>query len=198
MAKVLTTGEAAKRCGVSLRTVIRWIERGRLQAYRLPDRGDYRITPVELQHFMQRNDIPDLQASAQPSRQVLIVDDDPGMVRAIARVLARAGFETLAAEDGFVAGSLLQRLQPGLMILDLHMPRMDGLAVLDYLRQHPPGFPLKILVVSGDTPERLQQAQAHGADAVLGKPFANEALLAAVRQLYGASPVAEAAGGAHG
>lgn len=198
MVKALTTGEAAKRCGISLRTVIRWIERGRLQAYRLPGRGDYRITPMELQRFMHRNNIPDTQASATPSHQVLIVDDDLGMVRAIARVLERNGFETLFAHDGFVAGSLLQCFQPGLMILDLRMPRMDGLGVLDYLREHPPTFPLNILVVSGDTPERLEEALARGADATLSKPFANRELLAVVRTLYGESPVPAAEEVPHG
>lgn len=183
MNKILSSRDTAKHCGVSFRTVIRWIERGELQAYRLPGRGDYRITAVELRRFMRRTGIPDALAPPEPIPRVLVVDDDPAMVRAIARVLGPAGFETRSAADGFVAGSLLQSFQPGLMILDLQMPRMDGLAVLDYLREHPVPFPLKVLVVSGDTPERLQEAMARGAHAILAKPFLNDELLEAVRIL---------------
>jgi len=187
MTDVLTTSEAAKRCGVSFRTVIRWVERGELNAYRLPGRGDYRVPVEELRRFMRAHGIPEPDAPHGLARRVLIVDDEPGMANAISRVLTNARFETRIAADGFLAGSLLHTFKPGLMTLDLRMPNLDGFGVLDRLRETPPPFPLKVLVVSADTSARLDAARARGADAVLAKPFLNEDLLAAVDRLYAES-----------
>lgn len=184
MTEILTTTAAAKRCGVSFRTVIRWVERGELNAYRLPGRGDYRVPLDELRRFMRVHGIPDPDAPQGLARRALIVDDEPGMANAIARVLIAAKFETRTAGDGFLAGTLLHTFKPGLMTLDLKMPNLDGFGVLDRLREAPPPFPLKVLVVSADAPSRLDAARARGADAVLAKPFANEELTAAVDRLY--------------
>lgn len=186
MADVLTSSEAARLCGVSFRTVIRWIQRGQLQAYKLPGRGDHRVPIAELRRFMQANGIPEPpELQRDMSRRILIVEDEPEMARAMGRALKRAGFETANANDGFQAGLLLQAYQPGLMTLDLRMPGADGFTVLRTLGDHPLPFACKVLVVSGETPARLQEALALGADSVLAKPFTNEELLAAVRRLYG-------------
>lgn len=183
MIQVLTTGETSRLCGVSLRTVIRWIERGDLQGYRLPGRGDYRVPVGELRRFMGEYGIPVPDELGGVARRVLVVEDDPSMAAALNRVLIRDGFETMTAGEGFQAGSLLYRFKPGLMTLDICMPGMDGLAVLRSLKETPPPFALKILIVSGDSDERLNQALTLGAHAVLRKPFDNEALLASVHRL---------------
>jgi excisionase family DNA binding protein len=186
MAEVLTSSEAARLCGVSFRTVIRWIERGHLQAYRLPGRGDYRVPVAELHRFMQANAIPEPpELHREMPRRVLIVEDEPHMVRAMERVLKGAGFATASAGDGFAAGVLLHAYQPGLLTLDLRMPGVDGLAVLQTLRENPLPFACKVLVVSGEAPARLQETLALGADGVLAKPFTSEELLTAVARLYG-------------
>ncbi|MDO6805884.1 helix-turn-helix domain-containing protein, partial [Wenyingzhuangia sp. 1_MG-2023] len=56
--QVLTTGEVAKYCGVNFRTVIRWIERGHLEAYKLPGRGDNRVPVAGFVRFLQSNEMP--------------------------------------------------------------------------------------------------------------------------------------------
>jgi len=190
MSDVLTTGEAARLCGVNFRTVIRWIERGLLHAYKLPGRGDHRVPVEELRRFMRENGIPDPTAPSALPRRILITDDEASMARAIERVLTQAGFETAIASNGFEAGAMLHTFRPGLITLDLRMPGIDGLGVLRFLRLRQPDLPgpLKILVVSADTDDRLKQALDLGADAVLRKPFSNEELLAAIEGLY-AEPV---------
>lgn len=185
MPQVLTTTEAAHLCGVSFRTVIRWIERGELHGYRLPGRGDYRVPVGELRRFMGEHGMPVPAEDDGGARRVLVVDDDPGMAAALNRVLLHDGFETALAADGFGAGALLHQFKPGLMTLDLAMPGMDGLVVLRFLKATPPPFELKVLVVSGDSEERLEQALALGAHGVLRKPFDNAALLDAVHRLVG-------------
>lgn len=186
MEDILTSSEAARLCGVSFRTVIRWIERGQLQAYKLPGRGDHRVPVVELRRFMRANGIPEpAELQREMSRRILIAEDEPNMVQAMSRTLKLAGFETTSASDGFQAGLLLHSYRPGLLTLDIRMPRVDGFAVLRTLREHPLPFACKVLVVSGETPARLQEALALGANGVLAKPFSNEELLAAVHRLYG-------------
>jgi excisionase family DNA binding protein len=187
---VLTSREAGQRCGVSFRTVIRWIERGDLAAYRLPGRGDYRIALSDLRAFTLRHGLPEPVApgeAATPSNRVLIVDDDASMARAIQRVLRPAGYETLIANDGFQAGSLLHSFAPALMTLDLQMPGLDGFGVLRFLRESTPRPHLRVLVVSGESEQRLREARDLGAHDTIAKPFDNERLLATVRGLL-ASP----------
>lgn len=115
MPEMLTTGEAARHCGVNFRTVTRWIERGLLQAYKLPGRGDKRILDEELRRFMLENNIPDHAAPASLPRRILIVDDEPAMARAIERTLRRDRFDTTIAANGFEAGALLPTFKPGVM-----------------------------------------------------------------------------------
>lgn len=181
--EVLTTGEAAQLCGVNFRTVLRWIDRGLLQAYKLPGRGDRRITRAALRGFMAEHGIPERAGTPPLPRRVLIADDEPAMARAIERVLRGAGFETTIAANGFEAGALLPTYQPGVLTLDLRMPGMDGLAVLRFLRQTTLPAPFRILVISADTEDRLRQAEALGAHGVLRKPFENADLVAAVERM---------------
>ncbi|MBI3286099.1 MAG: response regulator [Burkholderiales bacterium] len=184
MSEVLTTGEAARLCGVNFRTVLRWIERGLLQAYKLPGRGDHRVPVEELRRFMRENGIPDRSQAPPLARRILIADDEKSMARAIQRVLKSAGFETIIASNGFEAGALLYTFKPGLITLDLRMPGIDGIDVLRFLQNaYLPG-PLKTLVVSADSEARLQEAQDLGAAAIIRKPLDNAELLAAVERLY--------------
>lgn len=185
MSEVLTTGEAARICGVNFRTVLRWIDRGLLQAYRLPGRGDRRVLSDELHRFMLENGIPDRSAAeVSASRRVLIAEDEPAMAHAMERVLRRAGFETMTASNGFEAGTILPTFKPEVMTLDLRMPGTDGMAVLRFLQTAMLPAPVKTLVVSADTDSRLSEAMRLGAHGAIRKPFSNEELLAAVEQLY--------------
>jgi excisionase family DNA binding protein len=179
----LTSREAGQLCGVSFRTVIRWIERGELQGYRLPGRGDYRISSSVLRAFMRKHGMHATDVPTPTARRVLIVDDERPVAAAIGRVLRRAGFDVKTASDGFQAGSLLHQFQPLVMILDLRMPGLDGFGVLRFLRENPPERPPKVLAVSGVIDGALREAVRQGAHDSLEKPFLDEHLLQAVRRL---------------
>ncbi|WP_286237199.1 response regulator [Neptuniibacter halophilus] len=184
--KTFSTGDIAKFCDVNLRTVIRWIEKGELKGFKLPGRGNNRVTEEELVKFFQRHQMPipkEVSASADTARTVLIVDDDVQVGRAIQRVLRRAGYRTLLAEDGFRAGTLLMSEKPAIMTLDLSMPGLDGFAVIRFVRESAEIRDTRILVISALDKRQLQAALASGADACLEKPFANEQLLHRVSQL---------------
>ena len=184
--QVLTTGEAAKYCGVNFRTVIRWIERGKLKAYKLPGRGDHRIPVTDFVKFLRENSMPVPEELAGGNRTILVIEDQPEMAAAIRRVLKRAGYEVELAKDGFIAGTLLSRCKPALITLDLKMPGIDGYQVLSYIREHEEHTDAKVLVVSAETRDGLERALKAGANDVLPKPFENSELLAKVQALIDA------------
>ena len=181
--KTYTTGEIATFCGVNFRTVSRWIDRGVLRGHTLPGRGDHRVCEPDLIDFLQEHELP-VPPELANERRVLIVDDEPAMVRAINRVLVRLGYETATAADGFHAGIQLVNVAPGFMTLDLQMPGLGGLNVLRLIRADRRYADLKVLVISGLPDPMLKKASEEGADGVLTKPFTDDELAAAVAKLH--------------
>ena len=183
--RVFTTGEVAKYCGVHFRTVIRWIERGKLKAYKLPGRGDNRIEEKDFIVFLEENGMPLPDDIQKHNKRILIVDDEKEMASVIQRIFKREGYETAIAQDGFQAGELLSAFQPNLMTLDLSMPNMNGFAVLEYIHNHSTYKDLKIIVVSALDESILEETKNSGAHKALAKPFKKNDLLEAAKELIG-------------
>lgn len=183
MKKNLTTGDVANYCGVNVRTVIRWIERGKLKAFQLPGRGDNRVKPNDLLAFLEVYGMPVPEELRVANRRVLIVDDDPLVAKAVERVLRSAKFETLIATGGFEAGTLLSEFKPAVMTLDLQMPGMDGFEVLKFVRASENLKRVKIVVISGLSRVELDKALTCGADAAMEKPLDDERLIETVARL---------------
>lgn len=184
--ETLTTGEAAKWCGVSFRTVIRWIQRGELQAYQLPGRGDNRIRVDDFVAFLGKNGmpVPDELGGARAPR-VLVVDDEPAAARFLAAALDGRGYEIEIVHDGFAAGNRLARLHPDLITVDLEMPGLGGVDVIRFIRSMPEHAHVKILVVSGQGAQQLQEALNAGADRALAKPTTLAEVRDAAAELIG-------------
>ncbi len=182
--KTFTPSEIATFCDVHQRTVSRWLKDGRLTGFKLPGRGNYRVTEQALRDFMNTQSIP-LPPSLARVRSALVVDDEPQIRRAFSRVLTRMGLAVVEAEDGFQAGVSLMVERPEIMLLDLSMPRLDGFQVLRTVRERGELPNLKILVLSGLGDDELNRAVVAGADAALAKPVSNQALQDAVSELLG-------------
>lgn len=178
-----STGQVAAMCRVDARTVLRWIKRGQIKAFQLPGRGDHRIERSELIAFLQAHSMPIPVDLGAPVQRVLIVDDDENMARAIQRGLRGLDIETKLAFNGFHAGTLIERWRPQLITLDLSMPGIGGTQVLGMLRADTSYQHTRVLLVSGQSWERLEEAILIGADGMLRKPFENEQLVAAVSKL---------------
>ena len=105
--------------------------------------------------------------------RVLIVDDEPGNVEVLQRLLARAGISRIeSTNDSREARELYVRFRPDLILLDLHMPHMDGLEVMDQLNLIAEASYLPILMLTGDVaPEAKREALSRGAKDFLNKPF---------------------------
>ena len=113
--------------------------------------------------------------------KILIADDDPQLVRALRITLGAHGYEVVAAPDGAAAIGLAAQTHPDIVLLDLGMPRLDGVAVIQGLR----GWTsVPIIVVSGRTgsADKVEALDA-GADDYVTKPFQIDELLARLRAL---------------
>lgn len=185
--KTFTTGEIAKFCDVNLRTVIRWIDKGELEGFKLPGRGNNRVTEQAFFDFMKKHNMPIPQELSQGAvvnhDRILIVDDEEQLAKSIQRVLRGAGYKTSFALDGFRAGSKLMKEKPALMTLDLSMPGIDGFDVIQFVKSSEELSATKILVISALDENHLQRAISLGADAYLQKPFVNSELLAEIEKL---------------
>jgi DNA-binding response OmpR family regulator len=116
--------------------------------------------------------------------RVLIADDSAGNVRLLTRILERGGYTDVSGvSDPSLVLARVRLLDPDLVILDLHMPKLDGLSLMDQIGQCADRDP-RVLIVTGDVDERLGwEARSRGAHDVIIKPFDVEDVLARVRGL---------------
>lgn len=111
--------------------------------------------------------------------KVLIVEDDLALSDVLAFTLRRAGFEVVTAYDGVTALSIFQRDCPDFVLLDINLPRLNGLAVLQQIRAASQ-IPVIILTVRGDEADVVQGLEL-GADDYIVKPFNPRELVARIR-----------------
>ena len=111
--------------------------------------------------------------------RILIVDDEATNVALLRRLLERAGFTRVVTTcDPREAKDLYVEFRPDLIVLDLHMPHLDGLAVMEQLNQIAEATYLPILILTGDlSPEARREALSRGAKDFLQKPFGVDEVL---------------------
>ena len=119
-----------------------------------------------------------------PPSLILIADDNADSASLVRQLLAQAGYRTAMARDGEEALSQVEALQPDLLLLDIVMPKLEGIGVIKQLRERPQYQELPIVVLSAKTEveERVAGLDA-GADEYLTKPIVGAELLARVRAM---------------
>ncbi|CCB75268.1 two-component response regulator [YkoH] [Streptantibioticus cattleyicolor NRRL 8057 = DSM 46488] len=117
----------------------------------------------------------------QPSR-ILVVDDEPAVREAIRRSLVFEGYDAELAADGLAAIEQVERYRPDAIVLDVLMPRMDGLTTARRLRANGVTTPILMLTARDTVGDRVTGLDA-GADDYLVKPFELDELLARLRAL---------------
>lgn len=117
-------------------------------------------------------------------KEILIVDDEPGVVAAIQFLMEQQGHNVLIAERGEDALDLIYKYRPDLVILDIMLPGISGWEVCEITRLNPDYRDVKIvfLTARGDEGE-IARGLALGADAYITKPFSNDQLIAKVNAL---------------
>jgi two-component system response regulator MprA len=116
------------------------------------------------------------------SAAILVVDDDAPIRRMLSRTLTAEGYAVEASPDGGTALAAVERSAPDLVVLDVAMPGVDGLAVARRLRDKGLAVPILFLTARDGVPDRVAGLDA-GGDDYLVKPFAAEELLARIRAL---------------
>ena len=116
----------------------------------------------------------------RPSR-VMVVDDDAETLALLHEIVAKEGFEVETAEDAETALRRLEQWQPELVITDIHMPGMDGLALLAAVREKEPDIPVVLLTAYGSLKTAVDAIKA-GAFDYLSKPFVVEDIRLVVRR----------------
>ncbi len=178
----VTQEELARALGVSFATVNRW-ENGHTH----PSPAAQRL----LRAFFRQN-LPEIEQATiiqdETNRfvRVLIVDDDPLVRRALQRTLAKLGsrYQVETADDGYEAGVKTGTFRPHIVVLDLFLPRLDGVRVCRFLKENPETQAVKVIAVTGyGTDDTLQQIRDAGADAVILKPIDVVEFLRKVEQL---------------
>jgi DNA-binding response OmpR family regulator len=131
---------------------------------------------------------------SQPSEQpyVLVVEDQDDLAEAIALNLRRDGHRVDVARDGLHALHVIRERAPDLIVLDLGLPRVDGMAVLERIRADGVQSPVLVLTARGAPQDRVDGLHA-GADDYVVKPFYTLELLARVRALLRRSATRPAA-----
>ena len=116
--------------------------------------------------------------------RVLIAEDEPHIVESLSFVLRREGFDVSAVLDGESVIEHLRSERPGVVILDVMLPQLNGFEVLKRIKSDPSlaGIPVVILTAKGQAQDR-RMAEEIGVDGFMTKPFSNREIVEEVRRL---------------
>src|SRR3569623_4007 len=178
---VLTTGEVAKICNVAPRTVSKWFDSGALRGYRIPGSKDRRIPVNQLIRFMKQHNMP-LNGMMPGTTRILIVDGEDDIVEVLEKILEdEAKYEVEVAKGGFAAGIVAEKYRPHVILLDMHLPDIDGKEVAKAVKANPDLQLTKVIAMSGRmTDEESKGLLAQGFDGFLKKPFHVKQVMEAV------------------
>lgn len=152
------------------------------------------VDMVALVDSLEISDVARLAAFSEgdvprPPR-VVIADDSLSVRRSLSQLMEDAGFEVSAARDGLEALQMIEQSDPAIVLLDLEMPKLNGLELTRYLRGRPQTKSIPVLMITSRASEKYRlQADAAGVSLMLGKPVSEDDLVSNVRKLMaGESP----------
>ncbi len=127
------------------------------------------------------------QKTQEHNAKILIVDDDPSLLRLLSIRLSAAGYEVESAANAKIALGTLQHFIPQVVISDLRMEGMDGMALFEQIRIQHPNIPVVIMTAHGTIPDAIN-ATKQGVFSFLTKPFESQELLDTVEQAIHLQP----------
>ena len=118
--------------------------------------------------------------------KILVVDDEPNIVRSLTFVLNKGGYDVSIAEDGDQAMTMIRDSKPDILILDVMMPNKNGYEVCSEVKSDPAlqDIHVVMLTAKGEMGDR-EAALSKGADEYISKPFSPVEILARVKELLG-------------
>lgn len=182
--KFLTTRQSAARLGVTVNAVKAWIRDCHLPALRTPG-GHHRIAETDVQALKARLTLA-ARTGSRARPRILLVDDHEELLGVIRESLSAAVSDATirVATDGYEALVEIGLLRPDVLVLDLHIPRVDGFEVCRRLRAHPETGSIRILAITAyPEDDAREKILGRGADDFLEKPFSLAELRARVLAL---------------
>jgi len=174
--RFFTTTEVARYCAVTNDGVLKWIKSGKLRAFSTPG-GHYRIAAEDFRGFLEEYDIPVDEAyfrGEKKERSILVVDDEADIREIVRRILQEIDPELKIeeAQDGYEAGIKIGNLSPDLVIMDVMMPRVDGISLCKSIRENPETRLIKVLAITAfPEQDNIKKMYDAGADLCLIKPL---------------------------
>jgi excisionase family DNA binding protein len=188
----LTTDEVLKYLQINLRTVYRLIKAGKLPAVRVGRQWRFRRRDVD--NWLDSNRPRTLRAVPSPSKastaatasrpRILVVDDEAAIRDLLAKTLALADYDVDVAPEGRTAVERLRGSSYDLLITDLRMPGLDGLAVIREARRFRPDLPV-VIITGFSTETSAIEAINLGVAGYLTKPFRVPKVLAVAAKALG-------------
>jgi two-component system response regulator VicR len=164
-----TTGDVAGICNVTKRTVIQWIDSGKLKGYRIPGSTHRRVSDEALRDFLRLHKIPTTSLVVRP--RILIVDDDVDLQELLKDAL-RERYDVEVVGSALEAASRLPVFKPDLVLLDIRLPDLSGLEVCRHFQDYKRSRNVPILTMSAFGSEiDPMEVRRSGADAFLPKPL---------------------------
>jgi excisionase family DNA binding protein len=170
-----STADVGRIVDVEAFTVSRWVDKGLLPAFRTPG-GHRRIHEADLRAFLlaRRLPMPPELAALRPAKiRLLVLDDEQLVLTALGRAFKRWSntVELVKTRSGIEALLLLAHDKPDAVLIDLCMPELDGIEVMQQIRKIPALDGVKLVAMTGSAPEAVMAAALKaGALACLAKP----------------------------
>lgn len=172
--------EVAKLCGVVNQTAINWIKNKHLKAFNTPG-GQFRVYPEDLAEFMRSRNIQiptelkeACDGGTKLEKSLLIVDDDRGLNTVVAKYMEKhvPSLSVYQAFDGFEAGSIMTEKQPGILMLDLDLPGIDGFDLCRRINESDRFGKPKIIVITALENEEIEpKLKEFGINSFMKKPL---------------------------
>lgn len=121
-------------------------------------------------------------------KRVLIVEDDAAIIELLRFLLEQEGLEVEVARDGLKALDKMEAFSPDLVLLDLRLPKLEGMDVLWEMRQNPRWNNVPVVIISVDSsPQTMLQGWRLGVDSYFIKPFDPDELIRVIRRILSVS-----------
>jgi len=163
--ELFTASDVARFCQVDLKTIHNWADKGEIRHFRTPGRH-LRFRRIDVLDFLRKYGYPIPEALSQGKPKVVLIDDDPNVLASMKRVLARR-FDLTMFQDPFEALVAVGAVQPDAVILDVKMPGMDGIRLLDRLRTLDSTAHIRVVIYSSHEDQRQASLDAGAYDFIM-------------------------------
>ncbi|MHC4870385.1 MAG: response regulator [Planctomycetota bacterium] len=183
--KGLSLGKVGNYCGVTRKTILRWIKEGMMDSFVLPS-GHHRVMPKTVAEFLHKHGmpVPENLLINDEKPTVLVVDDEEDVRRFIIKII-QDKYNIREAKNGIEACLSLGKKPYDLLILDIKMPKMDGIDLCREVKRDENLKKMKIMVVSAYLNDSVNSKLEGLIDYSLAKPFNTEDLLINCEKLLG-------------